>query len=200
MSITIDDATFDSSKLGFTTVGEVLSHVARENKLIVQLLIDGSEPDMAGMEDVRAKPLAGSAIYIETSTAPAICRGVLDSIDETLVEADSFRGQAAEHFRKGDATNGLPKLGHCFSLWNNCQDALGKVGLLLRADLKAIQTEEGSTIEDVLARFAGQLRSLRDALEARDYVLCCDVLTYDMDAASTEWKSAVAALRRACQG
>jgi hypothetical protein len=196
MSITIDDVPLDSGKLGLTTVGEVISHVTRGNKLVVQLLIDGSEPDYSGMDTLRARPIADSAIYIETACPVAVCRSVLDSLDETLVEADGLRVQAAEFFRKGDAAAGLPKLGLCFTLWHNAQDALGKVGRLLKADLETLSLEDGQSVREVLVAFAAQLTQLKDAIESRDYVLCCDVLTYDMDTASNDWKSAVAALRR----
>lgn len=196
MSVTVDDVTLEPSSLGLTTVGEVLSHVARKNRLVVQLLIDGTEPDLSRMDDVRAQPLDGRTVFIETAPPLALVREVLVAVDETFVTAEQLREQAAEAFRLGDGSSGLAKLSGCFATWHTAQDSLGKVARLLRVDLGQVHTEDGRTVMAVLERFAENLRMLRDALEARDYVLCCDVLTYDLADLRGEFKLATAALHR----
>lgn len=197
MSVTVDDVRFEPASMGYTTIGEVLSHVAKNNRLVVQLLIDGSVPDLSRMDDVRSQPLDGREVFIETAPPLAIAREVLVAVDETMVTAETLREQAAEAFRVGDAPGGLGKLSGCFATWHNAQDSLAKVARLLRVDLGELKTEDGRTVAAVMSRFAENLRTLRDALEARDYVLCCDVLTYDMAELRGEFKLATAALHDA---
>jgi hypothetical protein len=40
-------------QLGLQTVGQVLAHVAKDNRLVVQMLIDGQEPDIDQIGSVR---------------------------------------------------------------------------------------------------------------------------------------------------
>ena len=48
MSVTVDHEPIAAEELGFETVGQVLSHVQRENgRLVINLLIDGEQPDLS---------------------------------------------------------------------------------------------------------------------------------------------------------
>lgn len=196
MSVTVDDVAIEARSLGLTTVGEVLSHVARKNRLVVQLLIDGTEPDLSEMESVRSRPLDGCSLFIETAQPLVIAREVLTAVDENMTSAEELREQAAEAFRLGNAAGALQKLSGCFATWHNAQDSLAKVARLLRTDLTHLKTEDGRTVADIMSTFAGHLRQLRDALEGRDFVLCCDVLTYDMAEVREDFRLATQALHR----
>lgn len=193
MGVTVDDVSLEVDRLGLSTVGEVLSHVARGNRLVVQLLLDGSEPDLGRIDVLRSETLSGRTLFIETVQPLDIARDVLESVGESMREADALRIDAAEQFRAGQASAALQKLSGCFALWINGQDSIGKVAKLLKLDLTRVQVDTRSA-EELLAGFAGQLRQLRDALEARDHVLCCDVLTYDMESARQDWEALVEAL------
>lgn len=195
MSVTIDDLPLEAGNLGMATVGDVLNHVAKDNRLVVQLLIDGFEPDLGGMEVVRARKLADCTLFLETARPTQIARDALEGIDATIEQAETLRLEAAELFRSGDPAVGLQKLAACFSLWHNTQDSVGKIAKLLRVDLALVKTADGRAVKEIIEGFAGQLRQLRDALEARDYVLCCDVLTYDMEGIAPDWRSATGAMR-----
>ena len=47
MSVTVDDELLPADEMGLQTVGQVLAHLQKENRLVVQVLIDGHEPDLA---------------------------------------------------------------------------------------------------------------------------------------------------------
>jgi len=51
MSVTIDREPLAVRELGLQTVGQVLAHVAKDNRLVVQVLIDGQEPDIEAIRD-----------------------------------------------------------------------------------------------------------------------------------------------------
>ena len=55
MSVTIDHEMLAVESLGLNTVGQVLSHVSRGNRLVVNLLIDGAQPDLALIGEIRLK-------------------------------------------------------------------------------------------------------------------------------------------------
>lgn len=200
MAVTIDDLPLATNDLGLSTIGDVLSHVGRENKLVVQILIDGTEPDMRALDAVRGRRLDDCVLYVETARPAQVACEVLDAVDQGLEEAEAFRLESAELFRSGDPAVALQKLAGCFSYWHNAQDSVGKIAKLLRVDLEAARTDANRPVKDIIETFAVQLRQLRDALESRDYVLCCDVLTYDMEGITPDWRAATSTLRRIANG
>lgn len=201
MAVMVDDAPLEVGELGFSTVGEVLSHVANNERLIVQVLIDGAAPDLSQFEQVKQTRLDGRTLFIETASPRLIASEALSVVEGTIEQAETLRADAAEAFRSGDAATGMQKLSSCFGLWNNAQDSFGKVAQLLRVDLTQLSVKDSTsanatTAEAVISRFASSLRELVEALQARDYVLCCDVLTYEMENVGEDWRQVITALRR----
>ena len=43
MSVIVDDQTIPAEQLGLTTLGQLLNHLQRDNRLVVHVLIDGQE-------------------------------------------------------------------------------------------------------------------------------------------------------------
>jgi predicted DNA-binding protein (UPF0251 family) len=193
MGVTVDDVRLEVDRLGLSTVGEVLSHVARGNRLVVQLLLDGNEPDLREMDAVRRRSLSGCSVFIETAEPLEIAREVLRGVETSVEEVERLRLESAELFRAGDAARAMQSLAGCFAAWGNARESVEKVAKLLRLDLTAVSAGE-TTAEQILSQFAGQLRQLKEALEARDHVLCCDVLTYEMENTREDWRTLVSAL------
>jgi len=77
MSVTVDDRPMLAEQLGFTTVGQVLAHLKKENRLVVHVLIDGREPDLDRLGQIRQSPLNGHTIYIETAEPRQMALDVL---------------------------------------------------------------------------------------------------------------------------
>lgn len=196
MAVTVDDALLETDKLGLSTLGDVLSHVIADDRLVVQILIDGDEPDLSRLDSLRATSLSGCTVYIETARPIHLAREALAGVHDGFTLADQLRQESAELFRTGDTAGGLQKLAGCFTHWQATHDSVGKVARLLRVDLQLVRTSSGKNVTELIGAFASQLRLLKDALEARDYVLCCDVLTYDMETLASDWHEAIAALRR----
>lgn len=67
MSVTVDHESLAAESLGLTTIGHVLSHLQRDNRLVINLLIDGQKPDLGRLGQIRAAPLDGHTLFIETA-------------------------------------------------------------------------------------------------------------------------------------
>ncbi|HEV8293024.1 MAG TPA: hypothetical protein VGP94_13910, partial [Tepidisphaeraceae bacterium] len=96
MSVTIDHEPLPVRELGLETVGQVLAHVARENRLVVQVLIDGEEPDIDQIGSVRATPIDGRTIFIETANSAELAQNVLDEVVDQLTSAEQSKQAAAD--------------------------------------------------------------------------------------------------------
>jgi hypothetical protein len=196
MSVTVDREQLAADKLGLLTVGEVLTHVQRENRLVVNLLIDGLEPDLSQVDGVRKSPLLGHTIYIETVEPRQMATEVLDEVERQLLDADRLKSEAVEQFGRNNPQKGIQRLSGCFSTWQHAQESIRKTAQLLRVDLAIVHVGDISLM-DFLAKFAIQLRDIRSALEMRDYVSLSDTLTYEMSQLTSRWIAAIDAVRLA---
>src|SRR5918998_111844 len=103
MSVTVDQELLADEKIeamGLRTVGQVLSHVQRENRLVVNLLIDGCEPDLSRLSSVKASPVSGRNLFIETAEPRARALGVLAGVDAHLAEAARLRREAVDFLQR----------------------------------------------------------------------------------------------------
>ena len=196
MSVTVDHENLEVEALGLRTIGQVLSHVHRDNRLVVNLLIDGREPDFDRLPQVRQSPVNGHTLFIETAEPRVMALEVLDEVEQQLREADRLKAEAVDLLQRNAAVRAMERLSGCFSTWQHAQESLLKTGQLLRIDFAQIAVD-GRGLDAVVTEFAGHLREVKLAMENRDFVTLADVLTYEMTETSQHWHTAIGALRGA---
>lgn len=194
MTVTVDSQTLPTEELGLETLGDVLSHLQTNNRLVTQVLIDGREPDLQAVPQLRRKPLLGHTVFIETVEPRQIAIEVLDEIEQQMTTADAARLAAIDHLSASEPNKALQKLSGCFTIWQSAQQAIQKVAQLLRVDLNLVRVDD-TTLTDALNAFADQLRTIRSALESRDYVLLTDTLQYEVGQTVRQWREALDQLR-----
>jgi hypothetical protein len=196
MSVTIDHELFDAEQIGLCTVGQVLSHLQRDNRLVTNLLIDGEEPDLSLMGTLRRKPLGDHTLYIETAAPQEMALEVLAEVDQQLNEADRLKSDAIDLLQKNAVERALQKLSGCFSTWHHAQESVLKTAQLLRIDLELLRVD-GRSLKDMVHDFTDQLKSIKSALENRDFVSLTDILTYEATETNNRWRMALDAIREA---
>jgi hypothetical protein len=196
MSVTVDHQLFAAEEIGLRTVGQVLSHLQRDNRLVTNLLIDGEEPDLSLMGAVRRKLLGDHTLYIETAAPQEMALEVLAEVEQQLHEADRLKSDAIDLLHHNAIERALQKLSGCFSTWQHAQESVLKTAQLLRIDLELIKTDSRS-LKEMVHEFTVQLRNIKSALEQRDYVNLCDILTYEATETNNRWRMALDAMRDA---
>jgi hypothetical protein len=194
VSVVIDDQPFSAIDLGLSTVGAVLNHVKRQNRIVTTMLFDGEEPDLSHLADFRKETLAGHTLYVETCPPSELARDIFDAVDEQLRNTDALRLEAVKQLHDNLPNKAMEKLAGCFSAWQSAQQSVGQVASLMHIDLARVRVGDES-LADVLVRFATQLRDIRTALENRDYVLLGDVIEFDAAATTAQWIAAIGQLR-----
>src|SRR5271155_2038402 len=81
MSVIVDDQTIPAEQLGLTTLGQLLNHLQRDNRLVVHVLIDGQEPDLSRLPILRQSPLLGHTLFIETTEPRTMAMDVLLEVE-----------------------------------------------------------------------------------------------------------------------
>ena len=195
MPVTVDDKPLAAEELGLTTVGQVLAHLQqKQNRLVVHMLIDGQEPDLGRLGELRSAPRGAHTRYIETAEPRRMATEVLDQIQKCLLDTDQLRRDSIELLRSNNTTRALEKLRGCFSTWQHAQESVLKVAQLLRIDLGMIRVD-GRSFADVLKEFAEQLRLIKSSLENRDFVALVDTLVYETAETSANWLAAIRSMR-----
>ena len=194
MSVMVDDEPLAAEAMGLQTVGQVLAHLRRDNRLVTNLLIDGQEPNLDRIGTVRQSPLVDHVVYIKTVEPRQMALQVLAEVEAQLGQTDSLRTDAAELLQQGLPNKAMEKLSGCFTIWQIAQESVLKVAQLLQIDLDAIGLS-GTTLTSVLGEFAEQLRQIKSALEQRDFVTLSDILSYEATQTSARWQQALAAVR-----
>src|SRR3954466_11111319 len=199
MAVMVDDKPLATEQLGLQTVGQLLAHIQKENRLVVHLLIDGEEPAAGRLPSLRGTSLAGHTLYIETAEPRRMAMDVLSEIESHLKETDQLRHECVEMLRANNTLKGLEKLRGCFSSWQHAQESVLKTAQLLRIDLGRIVVD-GKPFTDVLKSFSGQLKLIRTSLENRDFVSLIDTLVYETAETSDNWRAAIRSMRSVIGG
>jgi hypothetical protein len=194
MPVTVDDAPLPAEELGLSTVGQVLTHLKRGNRLVINILIDGREPDLDRLGDVRKSAIGDRSIFIETADPRQMAREVLKQVAAHLDQAEQLKNAAADLFQKNQPNKAMQKLAGCFTAWQHAQDSLTGAAQITKIDLEKVRLSD-RTLSDLLNDVGSQLKMIKSALENRDYVALTDLLVYDTTQISAQWRQAIEALR-----
>lgn len=189
MSVTVDSETWDVS--AFSNLGQVLDQLTKQQRLVTQLLVDGTEPDLTAMTLVRGQELAGCEIYIESASPAVVANEVLEAAIVRLDEAEREAATAADLVQQTDAAPGVAHLSHAFTRWSEAQQAIAQVLALFKLDAATFKIP--ATMEEL----AAHLREMKQAVEREDYVTLADVLQYDLPGTLGSWRGNVEQLRGA---
>jgi hypothetical protein len=194
MPVTVDHQPLPTETLGLTTVGQVLAHLHQQDRLVVNVLIDGSEPDLNQLGTIKQSALNGHTLFIETAEPREMAMDVLEAVETQLDEADRLKHDAVEALQANQLFGAMQKLSGCFTTWQHAEQSVTKVAQLLRIDLSRV-TVDGTPFNLILGAFEQSLRGIKTALENRDYVGLCDILTYETTEMSNQWRSALQSMR-----
>ena len=199
MPVMVDDKPLAADQLGLQTVGQLLAHIQKANRLVVHLLIDGREPDLHNMAGLKTSPLDGHTLFVETAEPRRMALDVLTEVETQLSEADRLTGDAVKLLRGNQTLKALEKLRGCFSVWQHAQESVIKTAQLLRIDLSRILVD-GRPFAEVLAEYTAQLKLIRTSLEKRDFVSLIDTLVYETAETGENWRAAIHTMRSVVGG
>ena len=194
MSITVDHRPYVTDHLNLSTIGQLLSHLHQENKLVVHVLVDGTEPDLKCIRELRSKNLADHILFIETADPRTLAQQVLSEVEAQLDHADQLCSEASSLLSRNNSSKAMEKLSGCFSTWQHAQESVLKVAQLLRIDLNDL-IADGLPMTRLLEDFTTQLHDIKRALENRDFVSLNDILKYEAPTANVKWCGALSTLR-----
>ena len=194
MSVLVDQQPLPADRLGLKTIGQVLKHLRRGNRLVVNVLIDGKAPDLNRLQTIKRALVANHTVFIETDDPRKMASQVLDEVESQLTEADRIKNESARLLLRNQIAPAIEKLGGCFTTWQHAQEAVTKIAQILRVDLTLVAVGD-RTLPDLLEDFAAHLKQIRTALDERDFAMLTDLLMHRSSRACTQWRDAIQSLR-----
>src|SRR5690349_14553993 len=110
MSVTVDDQQLPADELGLKTVGQVLTHLKKQNRLIIHVVIDGQEPDLKRIRAIKKIPLAAHTVFIETADPKQMAKQFLDEVEAQLTEADRLKTESTRLLDRNQYAPAMEKL------------------------------------------------------------------------------------------
>jgi hypothetical protein len=193
MAVIIDDEEFNAAKLGLGTLGQILLHLQRNNRLVLRLLIDGEAPDPAHIESVRSTGASDHIIYLETVDARQTALDSIALAQQRVAQADSFKEEAADLLRQNQWQPAMQKLAECLARWREAQQTVLAVSKYFSLNLERI-TVKGEALSISLHQFAVRLRDIQAALQSEDAVGLTDLLAYETADCGQWWGGAIDAI------
>lgn len=193
MPVLVDEMPLDTVSLNLRTVGEVLAHVQRDGRMAVELLWDGTPPDLTIPQAVHARDIGSHQLEVTTADPRELALDAMAAMEQALGEADSARVSATDLLARNEAPAAMSKLASCLTTWHQAQQCILQSARLLKIDLNTIDVG-GEPLQAMLEQFSQQLRQIKDALRNQDYVTMSDILTYELDRAGEQWRGAMTSL------
>lgn len=193
MHIYLDDNPFAVSDLAAKTLRQVAQEIRQDlaprKRMLVAIFADGKlvpPGDLDAVLDSRTDRF--ERVDFQSAVPQTLAREVLTQARELVAEATPICQQAGEMLSAGQTARAMELLGNCFGVWSQVQESMSRSVDLLGLDLSNLQID-GKSADQLLVEFADQLRTVKEALENRDYVQLSDILQYELQDVAPRWQS-----------
>lgn len=195
MHIYVDDQPFAVSDLSSKTIrdiaGEIRDGLLPKGRILVAIFLNSqTTPVPPGqIETTLDSPVSQyERVDFQTALPQTLAREVLKQSRALVAEATPICRQAGEILAGGQTARAMEMLGNCFMVWSQVQESMTKSVQLLGMDLAKIDVD-GQPADELLQKFADELRQIKEALENRDYVQLSDILQYELQEVAPRWQA-----------
>lgn len=159
-------------------------------RLVVNVAIDGRELTGDELSAALAREVGSrSRVEFRTADPRELAVEAFQAAREGLSSASDDAGAVAHRINSGDVAGALHDVGRLVNVWRALHQTVIQSGEVCGVDLTRGELESrpvAAHLEDLGAR----LRELRDALDARDYVLVADFIHYEFPPLCRFWMGA----------
>lgn len=199
MNLFLDNRQIDTAALNGQTLDDALRHLQMDmgngERVVVRLRCDGHDVTSAEMPRTLCKPADSfQRIEIFTLTRGGLVTEAMAQAETSLHRTDEACKDAGRLINQGQTAEGVETLGECLFIWQQVHEAVAKSIQLLKVDPDALAIE-GESLTHMLGKPRDILTQVRDALEAKDFVLLADLLLYDLVEQTAQWRAIVDRLR-----
>lgn len=196
MELFIDDQPVDASILdGIETVSEALKllqeRCCKEGELVTSIECDGEVVAAEAMEKLLATLVEDiGRLDVRMGTPKSL---VLDAMRESatcLTQTEEVCREIAKLLTAGKMSEAIESLSRTLQVWQQIHDAVCKSIVMLGVDAESIVVN-GASIARWMEKPKEVLTCVKEALEAKDFVLLADTLQYELGELTESWQDLV---------
>jgi hypothetical protein len=170
---------------------EIRTRLSDHRRLLTSIRCDGQTVESGDLESALAHSAGRyGRIEFQSSDLGELVRGALTNAAELFDQSDDNRRSAADLLNEGQISKAMTVLGDCFKAWLQAHEAVVRSSRLLRLDIGGIPMGDVD-VSGWLGLLRDKLQELKEALEVSDHVLVADILRYEFDDISEQWKRVV---------
>lgn len=199
MNVFLDNRQIDAAAIDGQTLDDALRHMQTDigagGRVVVRLRCDGHDVTSAEMPQTLCRPADSfQRIEVFTLTRGGLVNEAMEQAETSLHRTNEACKDAGRLINQGQTAEGVETLGECLFIWQQVHEAVAKSIQLLQVDPDALAVE-GESLTHLLGKPRDILMQVRDALEAKDFVLLADLLLYDLVELTAQWRAIVDRLR-----
>lgn len=183
-----------------TLIADVNRSVAHDRRTVTAVICDGNEMDAVGLSAALKEPLGNfQRVDLRSQPASTVAAEVLAQAAALFEETEKDQPTIVELLGEGNTVRGMELLAGSFRLWQQAHEAVIHAVRLSGVNLDEVRIADTPAIE-VIDGLRDKLAQIKEALEARDYVMLADILQYELSETIQNWKSLIARLRGMATG
>lgn len=204
MEIRLDDKllerTIADGDLLETLIADVNRSVAQDRRTVTAVICDGNEMDAEALSAALKEPLGNfQRVDLRSQPASTVAAEVLAQAAALFEETEKDQPAIVQLLGEGNTVRGMELLAGSFRLWQQAHEAVIHAIRLSGVNLDEVRIAETPALE-VIDGLRDKLAQIKEALEARDYVMLADILQYELSDTIQNWKSLIARLRGIATG
>lgn len=198
MDIYLDDNRAALAATAEMTLGELVAATKQDlsarGRMLVGIVCDGLDVTGEGFAQQLQQPLSAfSRVDLQSADPTELAAEGLRTAGALLDATEEAIPEIVQEIAEGKLAEAMPKLGECCQAWLQVHEGICNVTTLRGIDPHKFVVDGGAMMAQLNVP-ADRLKQLRDALEAKDFVLVSDVLTYEFGEAIASWRALLAAL------
>lgn len=192
MIVTLDGRRLPLDLAGPATLRTILDSVKAahlEARLVVEVSVNGRPLINDALLECLDQPAAdGDQIDLGSAETASLVSAALDEMVEQMDLGGAAHRDVAAALQAGRTSEAVGQFGQLLSIWQNSRTTIVECSQLMEQDWSDREIG-GQTLAAHLNELTSRLREVRDAFEARDYVLLGDLLQYEMPDVCATWAS-----------
>lgn len=167
-------------------------HLGR--RIVVEVALDGQPLIDPALSQRLPQPLGPiGQIDLASGDARELVAAALRETAEQLDLAAGAHVEIAGDIQAGRSADAIRQYSELLPLWHACRSSVQNAGAILGMDFTDFR-HAGRTLLQWFEELAARLREVRDAFEARDYVMLSDALKYEMPEVCRSWQALLSEL------
>jgi hypothetical protein len=180
-----------------TILAEVNKLVFARQRSVVALGCDGRDIPTGEILDVLARPADDfQRVDFRSEANAGVARQLLQQAAERFEETEQGRSGIIDLLAEGQTVRGMELLAGSFRLWQQAHQAVLQAVRVGGIRLDDVQVD-GEPSVGVIEELKDKLVQIKEALEARDFVMLGDIMQYEIGETVAKWKALIGRVEEA---